>query len=103
MDYGNRDIYIEEWLFNILMDLIPETDKIDMAYLKSERIGKVITKGLAELYRVKPQFPIEFFAKWLLNYNNTEANRGSMQEHLQYKEELMYKLFWNQQPTGRGS
>ena len=58
------------------MDLIPETDKIDMAYLKSERIGKVITKGLAELYRVKPQFPIEFFAKWLLNYNNTEGNRG---------------------------
>jgi hypothetical protein len=38
-----------------------------------------------------------------LNYNNTEANRGSMQEHLQYKEELMYKWFWNQQPTGRGS
>ena len=41
-------------LLYYLMNLIPETDKIDMAYLKSERIGKVITKGLAELYRVKP-------------------------------------------------
>lgn len=47
------------WMFCLnyyiyLMNLIPETDKIDMAYLKSEKIGKVITKGLAELYRVKP-------------------------------------------------
>lgn len=33
------------------MDLIPETDKIDMAYLKSEAIGKVISRGLAELYK----------------------------------------------------
>lgn len=33
------------------MDFIPETDKIDMAYLKSEKIGKVISKGLAELYK----------------------------------------------------
>lgn len=36
----------------IIMNLIPETDKIDMAYLKSDRIGRVITRGLAEVYRV---------------------------------------------------
>ncbi|CAD8201047.1 unnamed protein product [Paramecium pentaurelia] len=71
------------------MNLIPETDKIDMAYLKSEKIGKVITKGLAELYRVKPQFPIEYLAKWLLNHNKTEANRGSMQDHMSHKEALI--------------
>lgn len=79
-----------EYIIILKMNLIPETDKIDMAYLKSERIGRVITRGLSELYRVKPQFPIEYLAKWLLNYNATEANRGSMQEHLNTKEQLMY-------------
>lgn len=64
--------------YKINMDSIPETDKIDLAYLKSEAIGQVITKGLAELYKVKPQFPIEYFAKWLLNYNKKEGNRSSM-------------------------
>lgn len=61
------------------MDQIPETDKIDMAFLKSDKIGKVISKGLAKLYKEQPQFPIEYLGKWLLNYCKTENNRGSMQ------------------------
>lgn len=44
-------LYIKIYLY-IIMNLIPETDKIDMAYLKSDRIGRVITRGLAEVYRV---------------------------------------------------
>jgi hypothetical protein len=43
------DFYIKIY---IIMNLIPETDKIDMAYLKSDKIGRVITRGLAEVYRV---------------------------------------------------
>ena len=72
------------------MDLIPETDKIDMAYLKSDKIGKVICKGLAELYKAKPQFPIEYFANWLLNYCKTDTNKSQLDHHLQVKEDLIH-------------
>lgn len=41
----------------------------DIALLKSDKIGKVLAQGLAELYREKPSFPVDYFAKWLLNYS----------------------------------
>ena len=44
----------------------------DITYLQKNDIGGVISKGLAETYQAKPQNPVEFFAKWLLNYRKTE-------------------------------
>lgn len=49
--------------------MIPATDQIDIAYLKSEAIGEVIAKGLAAVYKAKPGRPIDYLAKWLLNYS----------------------------------
>ena len=49
-----------------------------MDYLKSDEIGKVLAKGLAVVYKVQPTFPVDFFAKWLINYSITQTN----QEHL---------------------
>ncbi len=40
----------------------------DIKYLKDDKIGGVISKGLAETYLNKPNRPVEFLAKWLLNY-----------------------------------
>lgn len=44
----------------------------DIKYLKSDNIGVVISKGLSETFEKHPKNPIEFFAKWLLNYRQTE-------------------------------
>jgi hypothetical protein len=43
----------------------------DITYLKQDDIGLVLSKGLAETYRVRPKNPVDFFAKWLLNYSKT--------------------------------
>lgn len=41
----------------------------DITYLKQDEIGLVLSKGLSETYRVQPNHPVEFFAKYLLNYS----------------------------------
>lgn len=35
----------------------------------------VIVKGFAEVFRVKPDFPVEFLGRWLKNYSQNEARR----------------------------
>lgn len=40
----------------------------DIKYLMNEEIGGVICQGLADTVEAKPKNPIEFLAKWLLNY-----------------------------------
>ena len=50
-------------------------DMPDIAYLKGTDISSIIAKGLAETYKVRPNDPKTYFAKWLLNYahaKNTE-------------------------------
>ena len=44
----------------------------DITYLKQDDIGLVLSKGLSETYKVRPRNPVEFFAKWLLNYSKTQ-------------------------------
>ena len=44
----------------------------DITYLKQDDIGLVFSKGLSETYKVRPRNPVEFFAKWLLNYSKTQ-------------------------------
>ena len=52
----------------------------DISFLKSDKVGKVLAAGLSELYREKPTFPIDYFAKWLLNYSQEQKNRQRMDE-----------------------
>jgi hypothetical protein len=65
----------------------------DIAYLMKDEIGKVLAKGLAEVYRKKPTFPVDFLAKWLLNYSvsvereNDLANGKKMKNNLKEKHE----------------
>ena len=47
-------------------------DHPDAAYLKREDIGVVVAKGLAVMYKTQPKNPVDFLAKWLLNYANVE-------------------------------
>jgi hypothetical protein len=41
-------------------------------YLKSDEIGLVIAKGMAVLYKHNPKNPVDFLAKWLLNYAHVQ-------------------------------
>jgi len=49
-----------------------EKEHPDITYLKQENIGLVLSKALAETYSAQPNQPIDFFAKWLLNYRKTQ-------------------------------
>lgn len=45
-----------------------ESDHPDASYIKREDIGVVVAKGLAVMYKTQPKNPVDFLAKWLLNY-----------------------------------
>lgn len=45
----------------------------DIKYLMQEDIGGILCKGLAETVDAQPKNPVEFFAKWLLNYKKSEV------------------------------
>lgn len=68
------------------------TDKVDIQYLKQDNIGKVIAKGLAVLYREQPKFPVDFLAKWLLNYSVSVNNENRLDSSLKEKEELKHEF-----------
>jgi len=49
-------------------------------YLKSDELGLVIAKGMAVMYKENPKNPVDFLAKWLLNYSQVEKAALSKQE-----------------------
>ena len=48
-------------------------------YLKSDEVGLVIAKGLAVTFVAKPENPIDYFARWLLNQSQV-AKQNLIQE-----------------------
>lgn len=52
----------------------------DAEYLKSDEIGLVIAKGLATLYQEKPQNPVDYLGKWLLNVAHVQRAAVSQKE-----------------------
>lgn len=44
----------------------------EIAYLKQTNITAILSKGLAETFRVKPTDPKTYFAKFLLNHANEQ-------------------------------
>jgi hypothetical protein len=54
----------------------------DITYLKQDHIGLVLSKALAETYAAQPNQPIDFFAKWLLNYRKTQKVSAKVSEWL---------------------
>ncbi|CAD8201854.1 unnamed protein product [Paramecium octaurelia] len=60
---------------------------IDLDYLHQESIGGVIADGLTVLYNTQPEKPIEFLAKWLLQYCKTSTQKTHFYDDLQKKEQ----------------
>lgn len=54
-----------------------------LAYLERDEIGKVVAKGLANVYTNKPETPVKYLAHWLKNYssNQKELQRLIKVEH----------------------
>ena len=50
------------------IDKLLGRDMPEIAYLKQTNIAQVLSKGLAETFRAKPNDPKTYFAKFLLNY-----------------------------------
>ena len=48
-----------------------EEEHPNINYLKSKNIGPILAEGIAEVYLKHPKFPVEYFAKWLLNYSKS--------------------------------
>ena len=42
----------------------------DSEYIMQDKVGLVIAKGLSVVYKQKPENPVDFFAKWLLQQNS---------------------------------
>ncbi len=54
----------------------------DAEYLKGQDLGVVIAKGMAVMYKQNPKNPVDFLAKWLLNYSQVEKTQDDRAEAL---------------------
>ena len=66
------------------MSSILDKEHPDITYLKQDEIGLVLSKGLSETYKVQPKYPVEFFAKWLLNYSKTQQEAVRVSNRIFY-------------------
>ena len=64
--------------------------------MKRDDIGVVIAKGLAVMYKQQPPNPVDFLAKWLLNYAQIEkaalATNDLKDKVKELKDKHQYKL-----------
>lgn len=60
----------------------------DASYIKRDDLGLVIAKGLAVMYKTQPSNPVDFLAKWLLNYSSIQQTAVAAQQDqkMQVKE-----------------
>jgi len=61
----------------------------DAEYLKSPELGGVIAKGMAVMYKTNPKNPVDFLAKWLMNYAQVERAAENRAEQLAIVEQQM--------------
>jgi hypothetical protein len=52
----------------------------DSQYLLQDNISLVIAKGLAVVYKEKPENPVDFFAKWLLQQSSIKKRENLEKE-----------------------
>lgn len=65
--------------------------KEEIEYLKNNvELSNVLSEGFAQIYRLKPQFPVSFLAQYLKSHNTLEHQ----------KKELIRKLINNQTIRG---
>jgi hypothetical protein len=68
---------------------------LDLAYIQTTGVGKVIAMGLGQMYRKQPKFPVHFLASWLENYSQKQEYIASLEEN-DNKQEQHHRIFVQQ-------
>ena len=63
----------------------------EIQFLDDSNLTKTVNKGLAELYRLKPEKPITFLANFLLNENHTKVLVNQISQSKELKKEIEKK------------
>lgn len=69
-------------------------DHPDIAYLMQDDISKVLIKGLTETYKNRPGNPVDYFAKWLLNFNHVQVVESKQKEKEALAKSLSMEFKW---------
>ena len=64
----------------------------DVTYFSREDISLILSKGLANTCRHKPDKPIEYFANWLLEYSKVQK---VAKEQVKKEKEVAKLKEWN--------
>ncbi len=73
---------------------IPKNDipQEKIQFLDDSDLTKIVNKGLAELYRLKPENPITFLANFLLNEDHTKVLLNRISQSKELKKETEEKM-----------
>lgn len=69
------------------MPLLP-----DIEALQNGEIGDVLARGMADLLKHKPNFPVDYLANWLLNHNRIKQNQKDLEQHFEKKKAFQQNL-----------
>ena len=73
---------------------IPKNDipQQEIEFLDDSNLTKIVNKGLAELYRLKPENPITFLANFLLNEDHAKVLLNRISQSKELKKETEEKM-----------
>ena len=73
---------------------IPKNDipQQEIQFLDDSNLAKIVNKGLAELYRLKPENPITFLANFLLNEDHAKVVLNRISQSKELKKETEEKI-----------
>ena len=73
---------------------IPKNDipQQEIQFLDDSNLEKIVNKGLAELYRLKPENPITFLANFLLNEDHAKVVLNRISQSKELKKETEEKM-----------
>ena len=74
------------------LDRLLGKDMPAISYLKQTGISQILSKGLAETFRVRPNDPKTYFAKYLLNYAKDRDTARLVSNLLILPRYIGYKL-----------
>ena len=60
-----------------------------LEYLKQDGIGKVVAKGLADVYLNQPEAPVKYLAAWLKKHSKTQAAARVLEAEQRGKKEQL--------------
>ena len=72
-----------------------------LEYLKQDGIGKVVAKGLADVYLSQPQAPVKYLAAWLKQHSRTQMAARVLEAENVAKEEKLKTYNKNEEKAAK--